>query len=249
MLESSDLYQRYRRYLDDPDGCPAYIKVYDQKNGSYSLHRMQVLGICQDTLSAPRKDATGATVANKAGLTFGWNDIYAYGTDGTNGTFDCRMNDSGSSLGGWGSSSMKGRLNTTFKGLLGPALQADIVSVNKNQQLYVGTSPSLQSTTQESVWIPSVFEVYGGVFSYHNDSEGGSANGYAPFQYQGFEGNAGQFTNLKAIKTYDGVESMWSLRSAARGSNRLFCIVALPNGRGGSNYADGGFGIVPCFAL
>ena len=141
-------------------------------------------------------------------------------------------------------------MRSTFWSSLPVEVQQAIVPVDKYQQLPGGTTAAqLEKTTGETVWLPSMYEVYGATFADYNESEGlMTVAGYAPFQYRAYQGNNGSDANAKAVKTYNGAGSFWWTRSAGRYANGVFCLVYSNGGRA-SYGASGVFGVAPCFAL
>ena len=106
----------------------------------------------------------------------------------------------------------------------------------------------MHKTSDETIWLPSLYEVFGTTFTYYNDSEGIPVDGYIPFQYQAYAGNGGSEANAKAVKTYNGSASRWWLRSALRDNAEQFCI-AYSDGYRGGNPASDTRGVAPCFCL
>lgn len=151
---------------------------------------------------------------------------------------------------------MRKKLRGTFMGYLDSSVQKAIVPVDKYHQLAGGTTASyLQKTTGETIWLPSIYELYGAAYAGYNSAEGVTNKpGYARFQYQAYQGNGGSATNAKAVKTYNGTAQIWWTRSAGADGSPWFCRVtaegAKHSGSGGDGVAaNGTFGAVPCFCL
>ena len=211
---------------------------------------LQLIGICQDT----------KTAGGKAGLSFQMRDVYASGNtrsvDAGSGEFNYTyMNPSQSNSGSWGSSAMRSTLHSTFWGYLPTEVRAAIVPVDKFQQLCSSeTDPStgttLQKTTGETVWLPSMYEMFGASFPNYNGSEAlMSVSGYVPFQYMAYQGNAGSATNARVYKAYNGVNNSWWTRSAYQGATIYFARVASGSLSYAYSYANVTTGVVPCFCL
>ncbi len=237
-------------HADDPAQSEHY-SLYSSLVGTGTFHLkvdgkyldIQLLGICQDA----------KTAGGKAGLTFQTKDIYAHSgirsSAAGGGEFPCQMNPAGSKSDGWASSAMNDALRSIFWGYLPEEVRAAVVGVDKFQQLYGDATGSyLQKTSDETIWLPSMYEVFGTTFTYYNDSEGIPVDGYIPFQYQAYAGNGGSEANAKAVKTYNGSASRWWLRSALRDNAEQFCI-AYSDGYRGGNPASDTRGVAPCFCL
>ena len=253
----SPYYSQFKKWLDNQattdarPGAGPYFKL--RVDGVY--HDVQLLGICQDTLTTP---VDGRTVA---GLTFGFKEIYAYGAYTSNAAnripFDSRMNLTNTSAGGWGSTHLRALLQNTFLPSLDELMQDAIAPVNKYHQTHKDdaidpiTGTTLQKTTNETIWVPSAFEVFGGTFTQGNITESETGiPGYAPFQYQAFAGNNGTSPNAKATKLFDGETAetrVWWTRSGHWNNPTYFCVIGLHG-----DYSYGGLaaqGVIPCFAL
>ena len=250
----SDYYPLYKTLLDKQvmnNGKPIdpSAPYFQLKVDGYYLP-VQLVGICQDTKS----DGTG-----NAGLTFQMRDIYAYNnmrsTAAGGGTFTSHINSSNTSAGGWDSSAMRSTLRSTFWGNLSTDVQKAIVEVDKCQQLYIGptfsSSPTyLQRTTNETIWLPSMYEVFGVSLTGYNESEAlTTVAGYAPFQYIAYQGNEESAINGRGIKAYNiKSQSIWWFRSACQKNISYFCSINSTGG-GGHGYPSSAFGAVPCFCL
>ena len=144
---------------------------------------------------------------------------------------------------------MREFLRTGFMDSLDLALQAVIVPVDKHQQLRKTetdpeTGTSLQKTTSETVWLPSLGEAYGTCEDPYNASELLTFPGYEPFQYQAYaDGGLEQ-----RIKHYNGQPQTWWLRSVSSSIAGSFCDIG-PSGERRDNTAWGHYGIAPCFCL
>ena len=239
-LESSSLYQRYYGYLTNPDASPTYMKVYDQPDGGWSLHRLQVLGICQDVLSTPC-DVDGVTVT-KAGLTFGWKDYYV--------TREISPEDSKANVdNGWAYPQplrtwLTSNATDGFYSNLPDSLknaETGIASVHKEQQLANGSTYAFLQHSIETVFIPSLYEMIGTASPAYNPSEGllmSSGRHYEPFQYSAFE-----------LRGYTGFKrNIWT-RSGSTAWTLGYCFVSM-TGKWDANLAwVTSYGVLPCFAL
>ncbi|MCI8341032.1 MAG: hypothetical protein HFJ73_05535 [Eggerthellaceae bacterium] len=247
---ASQYYAQFKGYLDAQvmtDGNPGAGPYFQLKVDDAYLP-VQLIGICQDV----RSDNSG-----KAGLTFQMRDIYAYGgsksDEAGGGSFDTAMDPNSAKAGtrGWGAMPLREHLRTTFMGSLDSSLQSLIVPVKKNQQLHgSASSASLQSTSDETIWVPSMYEIFGAAFLNYNQAETISRNGYVPFQYEAYAGNNGSNVNSKAVRAFNGVACKWWPRSAHQYYDYLFCYINT-NGSHNNTYEDttSAFGAVPCFAL
>ncbi|MCI8340258.1 MAG: leucine-rich repeat protein [Eggerthellaceae bacterium] len=243
---SSTYYSMYKSMLDSQvtnNGNAGRGPYFQLKVGNAYID-LQLIGICQDTKSA----------GGKAGLTFQTRDIYAYGSIKSiaagGGAFSTYMNFTNTNVGGWASSAMHSTLISTFWSTLPVETQAAIVGVDKHQQLPSGTTASyLQKTTGETVWLPSVREVFGAAFADYNESEAlTTVAGYVPFQYMAYQPGGTSTPNTRAIKTYNGSACIWWLRSACRYNTNLFCLVH-SNGDRNNITANSTIGAAPCFCL
>ena len=250
--ESSVYYSMYGGILDrqvmtggNPGGGPYFqLKVEGAANGYLDL---QLIGICQDVKS----DGTG-----KADLTFQLRDIYAYNGKASapagGAEFTSAMNPTRTNNGGWDATSMKARLNATsgpgaFLGLLDPTLQKAIQPVQKGQQMSGGSSSSyLSKTSDEVIWLPSMYEVFGVGPDVYNRSESLDVVGYNRFQYQAYTGDR---SAMKMHYASSGPAMRgWWLRSARLSYAEGFCVV-IPDGGYDSDYASDDYGLTPAFCL
>ena len=251
---ASSYYAQFKGWLDKQvmtNGNPGPGPYFKLRVDS-AYHDVQLLGICQDT----------KTAGGKAGLTFGFKDIYAF-RDTANSIagdkpFNSAMNTTDAVAGGWANMPLRTRLTTTFYNSLDPKMRAAIARVTKQQQVNGGATASyLQSTYNETIWLPSTFEVFGLGIAQLNQSEALSAS---RFQYQAFQGNGSSTTNIRAMKRYYGVggnpaagdvpgnPQYWFLRSAGQLNTHAFGTVT-SMGVGTNSYANGNLGVVPCFAM
>ena len=234
---ASSYYGQFKGWLDaqvmtngNPGPGPYFMMRVKGATADDGYLPVQLIGICQDTKS----DGTG-----KAGLTFQTKDIFEKGS----------MNAEVTSVGGWRASEMREFLRTGFMSSLDLVLQAAIVPVDKYQQLRKTetdpeTKASLQKTTSETVWLPSLSEVYGMCEDPYNASEMLVFPGYESFQYQAY-GNGG---SQERIKYYHGQPLTWWLRSVSSSIAGSFCDIG-PSGERRDNTAWGYYGIAPCFCL
>ena len=235
---SSSYYGFYEILLKD--GTVFHLKVGD------SYYGVQLLGMCQDT----RSDTAG-----KAGLSFGFSDIYAADgrIDGEDAqmSFCTQMNSSKSNTGSWGESLMRSMLNNAFFESLPSPLRdskSGIVPVFKQQQLYGGTDDKhLQVSSGDKIWLLSVYEVFGSVFANYNSSERFSG-AYQPFQYQGFQGYAGD-GGFKMVKSFEGTPRTWWLRGSVISNVYNFSYVTPQATLGADGANQTQYGVVPCFCL
>ncbi|MCI8340933.1 MAG: leucine-rich repeat protein [Eggerthellaceae bacterium] len=244
-VASSGYYGAFRDALDAR--TPFYLRVDDQPDGGFSVHEMDLLGIAQDTLSTARKDGSGATIATKAGLTFGWRDAYSWtGYDvlvvAPDAPLPTSMNDSPTNAGGWSSSDMRERLRTTMAERLPAVLTGNegIVSVRKVSQSY---PPSAQ-TTDDKLFLLSAYEVTG--TTRFNPKETSSNS----FQYQLYaKGGMGE-VNAIFDKKYRDEDDVWCwFRSTRTDANNGFLAIR-SNGRSQVfSPATTHIGIAPCFAI
>ena len=237
---------KHLMYEDERNKTNARVKV------GAAYHDVQILGLRQDKLSTPTDGRT------YAGLTFGWRDIYAYnnvknqlaGGD----SFSTVMTTAANNAQGWYGTQMRNTaLRTALWGSLGEGIRGAIVPVNKFQQLcnVKGFSAAdLQATQGETIWLPSMYEVFGLTAERYNESEGlRTVQGYEPFQYQAFsayeeEGDA------RFVKQFNSTDTSWSFRSCDRTYAHGFLGVNV-RGLWQSIYplSNAGHGVVPCFAL
>ena len=255
---SSAYYSMYKSMLDSQvtdNGNPGSGSYFQLKVGNAYID-LQLIGICQDTKSS----------GGKAGLTFQTRNIYAYSNKVSSaaggGAFPSYMNEESDSSSGWKGSAMRERLSgkkadgtassmePIFWSKLPAATRVAIVGVDKHQQLPSGTTASfLQKTTSETIWLPSMHEVFGTISTNFNESEGlTTVVGYTPFQYMAYQPGGTSTTNTHAIKAYNGSASYWWLRTARRSSTDIFCTVG-PHGDRNSSYANITRGAAPCFCL
>ena len=233
-IASSGYYDAFRDALDAR--TPFYLRVDDQPDGGFSVHEMDILGIAQDTLSTARKGDSGTTIATKAGLTFGFRDIYAQRA----------MVSAGGTSGNWELSDLRQWLNSDFFDSMASQAVYSIAEVTKRQQRFGGSGTEYLQATDEVIFVPSAYEVFGRSFVNHNDAE---AHDSAPFQYEAFaSGVAVSSPNPAAIKAYEGSVNWWWLRSARRTSSTYFCSIDSTGAiRTTSSSLQGG--VVPCFAV
>ena len=94
-----------------------------------------------------------------------------------------------------------------------------------------------------------MYEVFGTFFAGYNESETlTTVSGYVPFQYMAYRGNNGSSTNIRAIKTYNGIAVIWWLRSAYRSNVGSFGFVTVDGIRSTANTANA-LGVAPAFCL
>ncbi len=232
------VYAQYRSYLDKAQTF--YLRVYDKgisaedrfsaiASGKYSVCEMQIIGIRQDTISGSNE---------KAGLTFGFKDLYGNRALSVN---------PGHFSGGWNACDMRSSyLRSTFFGSLGPEMRdssTGIVPVVKRQQEY--DNMTAQTSSSETVFIPSIYEVLGvGTHAYWNPAEQASG-----FQYQWFAKGGARYKG----NTYARKSTTWLTRSAyyyddvrkgAWGS-----LVIVSGGDISGENANVARGVMPCFAF
>ena len=247
---ASRYYSQFKGWLDaqvmtngNPGPGPYFQLKVEGAAADDGCLPVQLIGICQDTKS----DGTG-----KAGLTFQMRDINTYG-------FEAKMNATASNAGGWDACALRSLLRSTFLGSLDDSVQLAIVPVVKYQQLLrretdASTKSTLQRTASETIWLPSMYEVFGkpantADFSGFTPSESlTTVADYAPFQYQAYQGNNGSVANARAIKDLNGGAARWWLRSAYWGAVNYFCDVS-PQGSRDANSANVLYGVIPAFCL
>ena len=211
----------YKSLLDK--GASFHLNV----GGSY--HDVQILGICQDTMTS------GA----KAGLTFGFKEPFTF-----------RQMNAVSNQGGWGLCAMRGYLNGEFLASLGAPLReptTGIVRLVKVQQGGSEASSEIQVTRGDAVFLPSSYELYG--LTWDTETSENS------FQYQWFAktetymtGQGSICANKGTIKYRNGSTQFWWARSGAIYDPKRFCHVGKDGTRNFNNAAMA-LGVVPCFAL
>ena len=243
---ASPWYEEFYKILESqrmveghPGGGP-YFKL--RVDGRYL--DVQLIGICQDV-----KTGGGG---EKAGLSFALRDMYACNqscsAEAGGGFFDCAMGEPTNNSGGWLESGLRDRLRQGFMQSLDPAVQSAIVPVDKMQQLSRLDGSGVQITENETVWLPSMYEVFGREIPSFNPTEALTDRSDLTFQYQAFAaGHTSEYAPL-GIKTYNGNPERWFLRSAYQGGDRQFCAV-LPNGFRATGEVGNGHGVVPCFAM
>ncbi len=234
-------FRQYDRYLkqQSPDADPVFsIKVYDQPDGTASTHKVDVLGIAQDTKAS----------GGKAGLSFGWHDIYALNmktnSDSGGVPFDTKMHSKLTNSGGWDAMSLQSRLQSSdgLSGMLGDSLQDSIQEVTKKHQM-PGNSIG---TTRDTLFILSSYEVFGTQAPGRATSET-SANS---FHYQYFaEGGVGESGNVNIAKTFNGTKSAYWTRSAHMASPDHFVVVMQTGVTNAGSTTNPGLGVVPCFCF
>ncbi len=215
---------KHLMYEDERNKTNARVKV------GAAYHDVQILGLRQDKLSTPTDGRT------YAGLTFGWRDIYSMQTMNA-------ANPAGVGSLGWSyPQPLRTYLRGEFTASLPAAVRQSIMTVAKSQQLAKG---GLQRSA-ETVFLPSMYEVFGTAFADHNGSEGIAD----AFQYQYFAQSGTKSINAAAMKPYNGLMNSWWLRSAYSSGtvDWNFGLVSDKGARwAGGTYYD--FGVVPCFAL
>ena len=233
-LEGSPYYSLYKMFLDN--GEIFHVKV----DGVYL--DLQLLGICQDN----------KTAGGKAGFTFQMKDIYSL--DNTKsiaagqGSFLSKMHSAMDTRGGWQNSLLRNELRTTFFASLAPELQQSIAPVTKFQQLPGGTTKGyLQVSYEETIWLPSLYEICGGYYATRNESESSKdVPGYEPFGYQAYAAGGA----VSKQKTYNGSPYLWWTRSSYRSDTTDFnCVMASGQEYSQSIVTYPTIGVVPCFCL
>ena len=231
--EKDPVYRLFKSFLDNPDACLFRLRV-----GSGTCN-IQLIGICQDDMS------TGG----KAGLTFCFRDLWAYGGQTVFGAkIRTYMNSGASNAGGWDSTAMRTYLQGTFVNSLDSALvnsDTGIVPVTKTHQLGSGDGCGIQTSSEQTVWLPSLYEVYGLSINGYNDDE--EANN--SFQYQYFAKGGASSSNAYANKKWSTMAAQnWWSRSAYRANATHFGYMD-HRGYAYNWYAYSDSGCVPCFCL
>lgn len=154
------------------------------------------------------------------------------------------MNYSNSNSGGWASSKMRTVMLPELETVLPADLTAVIKVVNKYTDNVGGGSGHVEgnvSVTEERLFLPSYYEVFGGTStSYANSYENGVTKQYSYY-------SAG---NSKVRYRYSATTSTcnWWLRSPHYNDSYSFCRV-YTGGYAGSSYASSSYGCAPCFRL
>lgn len=206
------------------EASPAYAKVtaamdsgttwsVTLTNGETLEYR--IVGINHDDLA----DGSG-----KAGLTF----------EATNTVMGTpRINATGTNVGGWEASELRGRLNTGDLWSLLPAeLQSKVKSVTKMTDNQGGCKPGTPSATTDKVFLLSTTEVYGDL-----QSDG--------FQYEYYKSKGVTTSNYSGASSSSG---RWT-RSVAPNNSTNFRFVLGDGAFGGSDWAwDAGY-VFPAFSF
>ena len=154
------------------------------------------------------------------------------------------MNYSNSNSGGWASSKMRTVMLPELETVLPADLTAVIKVVNKYTDNVGGGSGHVEgnvSVTEERLFLPSYYEVFGGTStSYANSYENGVTKQYSYY-------SAG---NSKVRYRHSATTSTcyWWLRSPHYGNSSHFCLVVTG---GSANYyrARNSYGCAACFRL
>ena len=192
-----------------------------------STYQVRILGFAHDSLA---DDSTG-----KAGITFGFTSAVEN---------DFMMAAEGQQ-GGWKGSRVRSSIGELAK-KLPSALQAQLVEVSKmtNNQGYVteaeDASCAAISATTDTLWLPSVREVFGLNVYPEDDTT-------HPFTYQS-EGTQYQYftDNTGATAMTSGA---WWLRSPEAAFGRYFCSVDADGAIDASISNEAELGIAPCFCI
>ena len=161
-------------------------------------HLMQIVAFNSDV----RTDGNGT-----AGITWIEKDLFT----------KHRMNATADNTGGWPATEMRSWLRETVLPTLPEVVRNSIVEVNKTYYDYNGGS-GITSTQADTIWIPSVREMFGNNSNYEN-----SGVDYTSF----FNSNSAR------IKKLNSTANTYWLRSARSGINSQFHNV---NGSGGLDY-------------
>ena len=220
----STYYNQFKGWLDTD--ATFKLRVGD------AYHDVQVLGICQDNLTTPVNGRT------KAGLTFVFKELYTRNGMAANNSV------------GWNGSWIRTLLQGDFYNKLDSTVQSNIARVTKVHQ-QISPSKSLQVSTNQTVFIPSMFEVFGGTFKasnglWHNANE--VKSDARCFQYQHFAKGGQSSVNSVARKTWNGQGQNYWLR----GAGYDYTGYNLVGGSGQIDSSSGttsNSGVLPCFAI
>ena len=214
-----------------------YFKL--KVGGAY--HDVHSLGLCQDSLAEPRQ--AGGRAVTRAGLTFGFRDIYE----------NRRLHSAATTTGGWKESELRAYLSGSFQGQLGIPVEDDgsgLAVVKKWQQ----DASSSAQTTNDVLFIPSHFEVFGHGDGYATGQHG-SESASNSFLYQGFSlgkpsvpGNL----NLRAKRDLNGKPGGWFTRSGTKKGTYagLYDMGQITqDGKIWTWKKSVATGVLPCFAL
>lgn len=161
-------------------------------------YAFDVIGFNHDELSNPTAYGA-ATATGKAGITFQMHDLFMAFSE---------MNDDPTNIGGWKSSKMRTTTMVTMKGYLPSAWQAAIKPVNKASGTGGGSSSGTE-TVSDSCFLLAEVEI----FRDAPYSVAGEGTQYAYYK----AGNS-------AIKSRDGTNWAWWMRSPEKGDNGYFCM-------------------------
>jgi hypothetical protein len=138
------------------------------------------------------------------------------------------MNSTEINLGGWGSCDRRTWCNNVFKAALPNYIQNLVKQVSKK---YCATyNSSTLSTSNDYIWLPSVYEATGTYDEITSNKEG--------YQYEYYQ------TVANRIKNCD-----WWTRSCDYGSARCYCIIRSDGIAAIDNSANDFFGIAPAFCI
>lgn len=203
--QDSAYYALYNAFLEE--GTPFHLKASEDDE-----RQVELLGICQDA----------RTKGGFAGLTFIFSNIYVKRAMGPTS---------------WETSSLRAWLQQDFFGQLDRRMQDEatgIVPVTKAQQTGRTHSSILQITENETVFVPSCYEIWG----YTLKNYWGSETSDNSFHYQRFEADPSSISK-------DG-GAIWWTRSNYSSFDSFFSVT------GSNSFARGDWevlGVVPCFAL
>ena len=146
------------------------------------------------------------------------------------------MNTSNTNAGGWNACNMRSYLNDTFKTMLPADLQA-VISIKENQ-LTQGSQVNTLITSQDYIWLPAEFEIFGA------RTYSGSAEDSVHRQYPIFTDAASRVRTLGA----NGAAVGWWESSPNVSASAYFCYVTT-SGAANSSPASNAYGVAPCFRI
>ncbi len=136
-----------------------------------------------------------------------------------------KMEGSNINTNGWNGCAMRNACNTTYFGMLPPALQAVVKEVQKKAS--AGNKSATIVTSLDKVWLAAEIEIFG-VITYAKTGEGSQ---YAYYANSGVR-----------IKNVAGAASPWWERSPTGASAAHFCGVTA-SGAAGDDFASCSFGV------
>ena len=203
----SGYYEMYKAFLDNR-------ATFKLKVGA-AWYDVEILGICQDTRSA----------GGRAGLTFAFKGSYMTKLFNENNT-PCNS--------AWEGSWAQRYLQGDFFRLLDERVQSPITGICPVEKAQQDVGGSLQESHDQTVFLPSVYEVLGRTETSYNPAETLESS----FQYQLF------IQDKTAAKR---AAKWWTRTPNVKGGNYYTCFIE--NGGLNSQPSWGTSGYVPAFAL